>query len=82
MNIISDILNIQNSIGIFITESWLNSDISDAEIDIPGYSIYRSDRCNRSRGGVITYLRSDLRCVLLSTFCNDRVEIVLITCKN
>ena len=40
---------------IGITESHLDSSIFDAEIQIPGYNILRSDRINRKQGGVILY---------------------------
>ena len=43
-----------------MTESHLNPSILDAEISIPGYDIFRSDRVGRSHGGVVTYVRKDL----------------------
>ena len=42
-----------------ITESKLDSSVSDQEVDISGYSILRSDR-NRYGGGVACYVRADL----------------------
>lgn len=39
-----------------VTESWLNSDIPDSLISVPGYTIFRSDRQGRSGGGVCIYL--------------------------
>ena len=41
-----------------ITESKLDSSVSDQEVDISGYSILRSDR-NRYGGGVACYVRAD-----------------------
>ena len=37
---------------IGITESWANTDISDAELGLTGYVMFRKDRIGR-RGGVI-----------------------------
>ena len=46
---------------ICIVESWLNSDILDSEISIPGYQVFRKDR-NRHGGGVLVYTRVELDC--------------------
>ena len=37
-----------------LTESWLSSSITDAEISIPGYNIHRKDRGSKG-GGVVIY---------------------------
>ena len=42
-----------------VTESKLESSVSDQEVKINGYSILRSDR-NRNRGSVACYVRADL----------------------
>ena len=42
---------------IGITETSLDNSISDYEIDLPGYSVYRVDRRNNCReGGVALYI--------------------------
>ena len=42
---------------IILTESWLNDDIQDSEIDLPFYNIFRTDRnyknTSSTRGGVV-----------------------------
>ena len=43
-----------------MTESHLNQNILDAEIDISGFTVYRSDRRYRTHGGAVTWVRSDL----------------------
>ena len=30
--------------GTFLSETWLTSDVIEAGIDIPGYSVFHSDR--------------------------------------
>ena len=52
-----------NSPFICLTETHLNPDVLDAEISIEGYNLFRSDRLNRSHGGVCTYVRKDLAVV-------------------
>ena len=72
---------IHNSIGVAITDSWLSDNINDAEISIDNYSIFRSDRCDRIRGGVCLYLRNDLGSVTGYTYCNNTVETLIVKCK-
>ena len=40
---------------VAITESWLKSCITDAQVHIPHYEVSRSDRNKRTGGGVILY---------------------------
>ena len=40
-----------------VSESWLDSSISDIELDIPGYNIYRLDCTNKPGGGVCTFVK-------------------------
>ena len=53
-------------IMVMLTETWLRDQL-DAEVNIPGYSLFRSDRVRpkkrrgRNRGGVAIYLRNDLK---------------------
>lgn len=45
-----------------ITETWLNQDIGDSEISLPGYDLFRHDRpVNREVGGVMLYVKNQLR---------------------
>ena len=44
-----------------ITESWGNESISDAELDIAGYDMFRKDRPTTNKGGeVLLHVRSVL----------------------
>ncbi|BHF68944.1 hypothetical protein SprV_0301198500 [Sparganum proliferum] len=38
-----------------VTETWLSGNISDSEIALPGYQIYRRDREHRQGGGIVVY---------------------------
>ena len=42
---------------IGITESWANIDITDAELGLTGYVMFRKDRIGRRGGGVILYVK-------------------------
>ena len=48
-----------------VTESWTHAEISDAEINMIGYKVFRKDRnCEFGRkergGGVLLYVREDI----------------------
>ncbi|GAA52034.1 hypothetical protein CLF_107249 [Clonorchis sinensis] len=45
---------------IALTETWLTPDVSDAEISIDGYSIFRADSKRGRAGGVALYLHAAL----------------------
>ena len=42
---------------IGITESWANNDITDAELGLEGYAMFRKDRMGRRGGGVLLYIK-------------------------
>ena len=44
---------------IGITESWANNDITDAELGLEGYVMFRKDRLGR-RGGVLLYIKETM----------------------
>ena len=46
---------------IGITESWANTDITDAELGLIGYVMFRRDRIGRRRGGVILYVKESIQ---------------------
>ena len=62
---------------IAITESWLKSYMSKAQVAIPNYSVHRSDRSCRSRGGVITYIHKDIPVGKTLEFDNKFCEVTI-----
>ena len=54
---------------ICITETWLSGEISDNELSIVGYLLYRRDR-DRHGGGVLLYVRESIQ-VKLPPQCPD-----------
>lgn len=47
---------------IALTETWLDEDIEDISVAIPGYTIYRKDRPGKNtHGGVAMYVKDDLQ---------------------
>jgi len=57
-----ELLVINEGIDIVgITETWLNSNISDTEMGIDGYTLLRKDRNDNKRGGgVALYIKNDI----------------------
>ena len=46
---------------IGITESWAITDITDAELGLTGYVMFRRDRIGRRGGGVILYVKESIQ---------------------
>ena len=59
-----------------ITKSWLCNNISDAEIDIPGYIAHRKDRQERSGGGVALYVRDSIQASRMTDLEVVELEVI------
>ena len=60
---------------VCIVESWLSQDISDSELAITGYTIFRRDR-NRHGGGIIIFVKDTLSCTILPTSTSPSMEFI------
>ena len=69
-----DIINYIRPAILGITESKLDSSVTNAEVNINGYSIIRNDR-NRNGGGVACYIRNDL-CFNIKNIFSNSIEHV------
>ena len=65
-----------NAAVIGISESKLDDSVLNAEIEIEGYSLTRSDR-NRHGGGVVCYIRENINYNLHTNFSQEFENIVL-----
>ena len=67
---------------IGITESWANNDITDAELGLEGYAMFRKDRMGR-RGGVLLYIKDTIPAYAVQlqeeTDCNESIWCKLVT---
>ena len=50
---------------IMITETWANSSITEAELCIQNYQLFRADRATRGGGGVACYVKDAIECCQL-----------------
>ena len=76
-----DTLKCDNSLGIFLSETWLSSDILDAEVKLDGYSLFRGDRIGRSRGGAALFLKDSINGRLAKSYSNGVVDFVVASTK-
>ena len=53
-----------------LSETWLNSSITDLELEIPGYNLYRVDRNTKPGGGVGVYARQTYKVKVLADISN------------
>ena len=51
---------------ITISESWLNTTVKSAEVNVDEYKLYRLDRLHKRGGGVCAYVRNELKAKMLS----------------
>ena len=75
------LLNAPNSSVPFLAvrETWLKSYITDAQLKIPNYTVYCSDRSSRIRGGALLYIRDTLVVSNVKTFDDNTCESVICT---
>ena len=72
---ISNLISLNSYDIIVITESWLNSDVTDNYVSQSGYKTFRRDRSNDQRGGgICTYIRKQLHIVEISDMNDPEVE--------
>ena len=45
---------------IGITESWAHNGITDAELGLEGYVMFRKDRIGKKGGGVLYYIKENI----------------------
>ena len=67
---------------IGITESWAKNDITDAELGLEGYAMFRKDRMGRRGGGVLLYIKDTIPAYAVQlqeeAYCNDAIWYKLV----
>ena len=61
-----------------VVETWLTEQHADAEVCMPGFTIFRSDRQERDGGGVALYLREDMTGDIIAQFDNGTCEMIVV----
>ena len=63
---------------VCIVETWLSPDVSDKELNLPGYQLLRLDR-NRHGGGIRVYVADLLSCKVLVSGGQFNLEFLAIS---
>lgn len=58
---IQDYMKRMNLAVVALSETRLIPEIKDSEVNVPGYSLVRCDGENRNTGGVMIYIRNDIK---------------------
>ena len=61
--------------AISVTETWLDSSVTDQEIALENYCVIRKDR-NRNGGGVCKYIRSEIAFSIKNDISSEQDEIL------
>ncbi|CAB4018277.1 Hypothetical predicted protein, partial [Paramuricea clavata] len=48
-----------------VSETWLNTSVTNKEIEIEGYKLHRLNRLHKKGGGVCAYIRKDIKSLVL-----------------
>ena len=68
---------------IGITESWAHKDITDAELGLEGYVMFRKDRIGKKGGGVLLYIKDTIPAYEVQlqdeADCNEAIWCNLVT---
>ena len=64
---------------VALTETWLKSYVEDAQLEIPGYSLYRCDRGARVGGGVALYSHEKLPITNVKTYDDKYCQVLICT---
>jgi len=64
-----------------MTETWLKSYIEDAQLDLPGYNVFRCDRSVRVGGGVLLYTHEKLPITNFQTYDDKYCQALMCTCE-
>ena len=75
-----DLAEQNNLMWVAVTETWLKPEILDSEmlVNFPNFTLLRSDRSGRSRGGVCLFLRDSLTGEVMCTFSNGVCELLVV----
>ena len=82
LNIMVDYIK-PHIIGICLPESWANNDITDAELGLECYVMFRKDIIGRRGGGVLLYIKETIPACEVQLQeegdCNEAIWCTLIT---
>ena len=81
INFLND-LSDESTLFVALCETFLNANIFDAEIQMQGYIICRTDRLSRPGGGVCFYIKDHIQFSTCLSFSNDMCEVLIVKLSN
>ena len=54
-----------------LSETWLDGNVNDGELQVPGYRMYRKDRSSGKGGGVMVYVSKGVKSLRRQDLEND-----------
>ena len=79
--LLRDLTACNQALCIALTETHLKPDIADAEVHIHGYVLLRTDRRDRTHGGVAVYIRDDVSPEVLLSHSNSVCDTLIVRIK-
>ena len=67
---------------VVLTETWLKSHIEDAQVEIPGYNLFRSDRSSRVGRGVLLNSHKKLPITQVKTYDDQICQALICKCQS
>ena len=81
INLLND-LSDESTLFVALCETFLNANIFDAEIQMQGYIVCRTDRLSRPGGGVCFYIKDHIQFSTCLSFSNDMCEVLIVKLSN
>ena len=81
INFLND-LSDESTLFVALCETFLNDNIFDAEIQMQGFNVCRTDRLSRPGGGVCFYIKDHIQFSTCLSFSNDMCEVLIVKLSN
>ena len=81
INFLND-LSDESTLFVALCETFLSDNIFDAEIQMQGYIVCRTDRLSRPGGGVCFYIKLYIQFSTCLSFFNDMCEVLIVKLSN
>jgi exonuclease III len=62
-----------------LSETWLTTSSPVASSTMPGYNVFRKDRNKEMGGGLLMYVKDDIKCKQIDLACANDMECIAIT---
>ena len=78
LEFMKDTLKDRQIIFAGVTESHLNDNILDAEIQVPDFNIFRQDRSDRKGGGVLMLVHNSIATRIVITYSTSHCDYLVL----